>query len=178
MTHVPWLDDTPRLPAIVGIDTLAIVVSSTTRKLPSPIRTAAMYSGNPVSGGAVPSCRRRAAAAAMADMASSSLFGDVDVHVHREADAQRVRGELFTIELDADRETLDHLDPVAGGVLCRDQREGCARAAGKPADRPVEHHILAIEVGGEFDRLPRFHLLQLDLLEVGVDIGGLHRDDG
>ena len=28
-------------PAIVGIDTLAIVVSSTTRKLPSPIRIAA-----------------------------------------------------------------------------------------------------------------------------------------
>src|SRR4051812_23931809 len=29
MTHVPWSGDTPRSPAIAGIDTLAIDVSST-----------------------------------------------------------------------------------------------------------------------------------------------------
>jgi hypothetical protein len=35
ITHVPWFGLTPRLPAIVGSDTLAIVVSSTCMKVPS-----------------------------------------------------------------------------------------------------------------------------------------------
>src|SRR4029453_699154 len=128
-----WRDDTPRLPAIVGTDTLAIVVSSTTRKFPSPIRIAAMYSGSPISGGALPSPHTPigAAAAAMAVMVYVPSLGDVDVHVHREADAQRVPGELLRIERNAGWQALDDLDPVARRVLRWDQRERCACAAGE-----------------------------------------------
>src|SRR3546814_3984397 len=50
MTQVPCDDDTPSAPAIVGTETLAMVVSSTTRKFPSPIMIAARMSGVPVSG--------------------------------------------------------------------------------------------------------------------------------
>src|SRR5581483_12457016 len=35
MTHVPWSALTPRLPAMVGIETLAMVESSTCMKVPS-----------------------------------------------------------------------------------------------------------------------------------------------
>ena len=50
ITQVPWSVDTPRLPEIVGIDTLAIVVSSTCMKVPtaSAVATSAC---EPLTGG-------------------------------------------------------------------------------------------------------------------------------
>ena len=53
-------EETPREPAIVGTETLAMVVSSTTRKLPSPMRIAAASSVRAASAAAL--CRRRNAA--------------------------------------------------------------------------------------------------------------------
>ena len=121
MTHVPCVEDTPSAPAIVGTETLAIVVSSTTRKLPSPINSAATSSLPPVSG--------LAAASGVAEMVlatdmvvSSRVMGSVacpgiDGHVHRQTDAQRVGFELRLVERDAHGQALNDLDPVARGVL-------------------------------------------------------------
>ena len=52
MTHVPWSGDTPRSPAIAGIDTLAIDVSSTFIKVASDSTIVPRTSAPPVSGGA------------------------------------------------------------------------------------------------------------------------------
>ena len=50
MTHVPWSGDTPRSPAIAGIDTLAIDVSSTFMNVASENATVPSASVAPVSG--------------------------------------------------------------------------------------------------------------------------------
>ena len=50
MTQVPWSALTPRLPAMVGIDTLAIEPSSTCMKVPSASAIAATASAPPFSG--------------------------------------------------------------------------------------------------------------------------------
>ena len=52
MTHVPWLPEMPRLPAMCGTETLAMVVSSTTMKLVSASTAPARMRRNPVSGAA------------------------------------------------------------------------------------------------------------------------------
>ncbi len=68
------------------------------------------------------------------------------------------------IEGDAHRQALDHLDPVAGGVLGRDDREGRAGAAAEsPTTRAVELHALAVEVAGQGHRLAEADLAQLRL---------------
>src|SRR5436305_8972999 len=50
MVHVPWLGETPRSPAIAGIDTLAIDVSSTFMKVASPTASEARSRSLPSSG--------------------------------------------------------------------------------------------------------------------------------
>src|SRR5271163_3356390 len=50
ITQVPWSDDTPRLPEMVGSETLAMVESSTCMKVPSASTRAVMASGAPFSG--------------------------------------------------------------------------------------------------------------------------------
>ena len=50
MTHVPWLSDEPRLPAMVGIATLAIVESSTCMNVASDSAMVIMTSCAPSSG--------------------------------------------------------------------------------------------------------------------------------
>jgi hypothetical protein len=52
MTQVPWSGDTPRSPAIAGIDTLAIDVSSTFMKVASDSTMVPSTSVPPVSGAA------------------------------------------------------------------------------------------------------------------------------
>src|SRR3984893_5351261 len=51
MTHVPWSGETPRSPAMAGIDTLAIEVSSTFMKVASDSAMVPIASAEPVSGG-------------------------------------------------------------------------------------------------------------------------------
>src|SRR6516164_5772052 len=101
---------------MVGTETLAIVVSSTTRKLPRPISRAAASSFPPVSGPAVATAGAAAASGEMdveAVMAPSpSLAADINVGGHRKTDLQRVGGELPGIEGDADGQPLHDLDPV------------------------------------------------------------------
>jgi hypothetical protein len=50
MTHVPWSADAPRLPAMVGMETLAMVVSSTCMKVPSASAIAVNQSAPPCMG--------------------------------------------------------------------------------------------------------------------------------
>ena len=52
MTQVPWSGDTPRSPAIAGIDTLAIDVSSTFMNVASDSTMVPSTSAPPVSGAA------------------------------------------------------------------------------------------------------------------------------
>src|SRR5262245_15198091 len=51
MVQVPWFGDTPRSPAIAGIDTLAIDVSSTFMKVASATASDARTRALPSSGG-------------------------------------------------------------------------------------------------------------------------------
>src|SRR5476649_2205371 len=50
ITQVPWLVETPRLPAMVGSETLAMVESSTCMKVPKASASAVTASGPPVMG--------------------------------------------------------------------------------------------------------------------------------
>ena len=63
--------------------------------------------------------------------------------------------------------------PVAfcAGYQC----EGGACAAVEARDHAVVDDLVAVEVGDELDLLPRAHLLELNLLEVGIHI---HLPDG
>ena len=105
-----------------------------------------------------------------------SVSLDVDLGLHRQADPQRMGGELLRIERDAHRHALHHLDPVAGGVLRRQQRERGAGAGAEALDRAVVVDLLAVDVGLELDRLADAQLAQLAFLEVGVDPDLVERD--
>src|SRR5580704_5424298 len=50
ITQVPWSVEAPRLPAMVGSETLALVLSSTCMKVPSASASAVIASGAPVMG--------------------------------------------------------------------------------------------------------------------------------
>src|SRR5580658_6231746 len=51
ITHVPWSGATPRLPDMVGMETLAMVESSTCMKVPSASPIEMTASDMPCSGG-------------------------------------------------------------------------------------------------------------------------------
>jgi hypothetical protein len=93
MTQVPWLELTPKLPAIVGIDTLAIVPSSTCMKVPSARAIEVTASIMPVIGagpaGVAPAPAEEESWAAMRrsldQVLKSGLLRDVDVGLHRQA---------------------------------------------------------------------------------------------
>ena len=72
-------------------------------------------------------------------------------------------GQLLGIERDAHRHTLHDLDPVAAGILRRQQREGAARTRAQALDMAVIGHAAAIEIGGHRHRLADAHVLQAAL---------------
>jgi len=92
------------------------------------------------------------------------------------ADAERMRDDLLRIERDPDRHALHHLDPVAGRVLRRQQRERRAGACAEAFDGAVVRHLLAVDVGLELDRLADAQVPELAFLEVGVDPDVVERD--
>ncbi len=71
----------------------------------------------------------------------------VDVGLHRQADLQRMLRELLRIERNTHGHSLHDLDPVAGGILGRQQREGRAGARTESDHVPVEHDVAAVEIG-------------------------------
>ena len=102
--------------------------------------------------------------------------------VHRrgdgQADAQRMLGQLRRIQRDLHRQALHDLDPVARGILRRQQRERRAGAGRQADDMAVEHHVTAIQVGDQRGRLSEAQVAQLAFLEVRVQPHVLQRDDG
>src|ERR1044071_6878639 len=172
MVQVPWLGETPRSPAIAGIDTLAIDVSSTFMKVArataSDARTRALPSsgGGPLFPGDCAATVYRRSPGVVCDDPLDHLVGlgvdrveclrlvgglvarealqalaralvRVDVDAHREADLQRMRLALLRVEGDAHRDALHHLDPVAGGVLRRQERERASGARAEARDLAV-----------------------------------------
>src|SRR5690242_19289494 len=119
MTQVPWLLLIPRLPAIFGTETFAIVMSSTAMKFAAASTMAAIHS--------MPSCKGefRCNGFSWLDMTVTSAFvvACIDRGRHRESDLQGVRHELPGIKLNAHGYPLHHLDPIACGVLRGDGRE-------------------------------------------------------
>src|SRR5579872_1094810 len=103
-------------PAMLGTETLAMVMSSTTMKLPTASRNPASSSAEPFSG--------IGSAEASEAIAGRPLAIGVDVDVHGEPDPERVLGQLVRVERDAHGQPLHDLDPVACGVLRRDDGEG------------------------------------------------------
>lgn len=69
--------------------------------------------------------------------------GEVDVGGHRQPNGQRVVLELGRVESDAHRQALHDLDPVAGGILGRHQRESRTGAAGEARDMTTIDDIAA-----------------------------------
>src|SRR5689334_7664792 len=123
MAQVPSLTDTAMLPAIWGTETLTMVMSSTAMKLAIARTPIAAANARPLSG-AGPALVLIASAAIVRLLVRKTDLGD-----HGQAYAQRVLFQFLGIELHPHRQTLHHLDPIAGGVLRRDQREGRTRAA-------------------------------------------------
>src|SRR5688572_15673035 len=179
---------------MVGTETLAIVTSSTARKLAMARRIPIPHSDMPERGaargwapgpmleadmlaflpGGGPARSGRPAPDPVLSLSGSAA--GVDGRGHRQPDAERVAAQLGGVEADAHGDALHHLDPVAGRILGRDQGEGGACAAAEPGDAAVEDHVLAVEIGMELDRLVDADLGQLAFLEIGVDISVLHRD--
>src|SRR5437870_458776 len=97
---------------MVGIETLAMVESSTCMKVPSARAMEVTASSSPVIGAGM------AGADPGLDMAGCLLAaGDVDRGLHGKAHAQGVARQLLRVEVDAHGQALHDLDPIAGGVL-------------------------------------------------------------
>ena len=62
----------------------------------------------------------------------AAVVGDIDLDLHRQTDAQRMRFQFRRIERDAHRNALHDLDPVAAGILRRQQRKRRAGSGSQP----------------------------------------------
>src|SRR5260370_1088238 len=92
---------------------------------------------------------------------------------------QALQQWLALVELDPDRDALDHLGEIARGVVGRQQCE--LRAAGGRNSLDAAVQFLALEtVDGHLDRVARLSPPHLGLLFVGpsVDLGGRHEGGG
>src|SRR5690606_18214252 len=219
ITQVAWLALAPRLPEMVGSETLAIVVSSTCMNdasaRPSVARATLGGRNGWAAAAALGAALDPGAVAAMEDMGEvvrsaararqvllddpgdqrvglvqlpavdgggEARFGglarlrqhlaavvtDIDVDVHAQAHAQRMGGQLLRIQLDPHRHALHDLDPVARGVLRRQQRERAAGAEAEAGDLALVADAAAVQVGPDLDRLADAHAPQLGFLEVGL----------
>src|SRR6185369_5918808 len=119
MIQVPWSSVIPRLPAMCGTETLAMVRSRITMKLLSAMTSPARNcrrgeSGQGFAGEAPPTL-----AAVSGEVAIGLAAGQIDLDLGGQTHAQRVRSQFLGVERDPDRQALDHLDPVAGRILRR-----------------------------------------------------------
>src|SRR5205823_12268663 len=76
MIQVPWFGDTPRSPAIAGIDTLAIDVASTFMKVASPTASDAATRAPPSSGLTTAACAMRGLRRRRAERRRGAVLGD------------------------------------------------------------------------------------------------------
>src|SRR5580658_3563811 len=152
-THVLWSLLAPRLPAMYGRATLAMLVSSTSMKAARATTTAisqGLNFGVQISVGA----------------AMVSLL-DVHFRIYRQTRPQTMIAVFARIQIDANGHPLHHFHVISGCVLRRQQAE--ARSAG-PADLldgPLV--FLAVGVHCEPHSLPRLHAAELSLFEICDD---------
>src|SRR5919199_1429995 len=76
MVQVPWFGETPRSPAIAGMETLAIDVSSTFMKVASPTASDAATRAPPSSGLMSPGCATRGLRARRRESGRGCVLGD------------------------------------------------------------------------------------------------------
>src|SRR5579859_2525927 len=142
MTQVPWFGDTPRSPAIAGIDTLAIDVSSTFMKVASPTASDAARRAPPSSG-----CVSRGSVSGACAM------------------RRRQRGSERAVRRD------DLLDARVGLRVGRGERRGFLRrrlALGTP--QAPGRAVVRIDV--DLHRQPDLQRMSLELLRVERDAHG------
>src|SRR5690242_10251220 len=153
MTQVPWLLLIPRLPAIFGTETFAIVMSSTAMKFAAASTMAAIHSMPPCKG------EFRCAGFSWLDMTvpSARVLACIDRGGHRQPDLQGMRDKLVGIELNSHGHPLHHFDPIACGVLRRDGRESRASAARESRHYSVIDRGAAVKIGLELHGLPDPH---------------------
>ncbi len=102
---------------------------------------------------------------------------DVDRDPHRQSDPQRMPGQFLRVKRNAHRDALHHLDPVAAGILRRQQRKGGA-GAGLQADHlAVVFDVGPVCIGMQRHRLADAHARNLHFLEIGVDPERIERHD-
>src|SRR5512139_538029 len=97
----------------------------------------------------------------------SAAMAGVDFHPGTEACTQ-LRHSRLGIELDSQRDPLGDLDPVAGGVLRRDDRELGAGGRAQAFDHALPGGI-GIGVDTDGDRLARADVGEVGLGEVGLN---------
>src|SRR4051812_43743995 len=155
-----------RLACICGSATLAMVVSSTCRST-AIITPMVTISRSPAGSGCVATSGALAMRLLLAGI-------EIDGRGHRQAGDHRAG--WHSVEHDPHRHALRHLDPVAVGVLRREQRE---LASGARADAlQVALELLArigIDLHGGV--LARNHSADILLLEVCLDPGALAVDE-
>ena len=98
---------------------------------------------------------------------SLTLATGIDYCIHRKSDFERVCLKFLGIKLDANRQTLYHLDPVACGILCRNGGKCRTRSTREAGDDTVVSHVLAVNVGVQLDGLTGFDFFQLHFFKVG-----------
>src|SRR6185437_12122687 len=106
ITQVPWLVLTPRLPAMVGIETLAMVESSTCMKVPSASAIEVSASSIPVIGVMSPAGGAVSAMAQAPGLLGSARAGNVDGRLHGQPDPQGMADQFARVELDTHRQAL------------------------------------------------------------------------
>src|SRR5271156_3948399 len=84
-----------------------------------------------------------------------------------------MRTQFGRVELDAHRQALNDLDPIAGGILSRQERESSAAARRQADEFSVILDLSAIHVSAQLDRLADPHITQLNFLKVGVHPDGI-----
>src|SRR5262245_34469956 len=178
MTHSLSVTAAARPPAMYRSATLAMVVSSTSMKVGMITATATnqglIARRRTVGGARVTLLMRRAPSrsgrgghllskrlrlqlpAFSGDVLLDERFLVVDVRGYRQADEQGVLVGLVVvrIEIDPDRQALDDLHEIAGGVLRRQQGESLTGPHGEAADVTLELTAPAVLVHLEAHVLP------------------------
>src|SRR6202048_3175777 len=123
----------------------------------APQRSATDCACRPPSG-----IHRHQSEAALKPRRSSNFYGWLDRHAHANIHIGRA------VEDDLDRDALDDLHEIAGGILGRKQAEDGSPAILNAVDMGCEG-APRIGIDRDLDRLPRPHFGELRLLEIGRD---------
>src|SRR5579875_3575991 len=163
-THVLSSLLAPRLPAIYGSATLAMLVSSTSMNAASATTTA-------ISHGLCFGCQRCSGRAARV-----SALADIHARHGGHARPQPVIRVLARIDIDAHGNPLHDFHVIAGGVLRRQQtKPGPGRA---PHGFEFSGVCAAVSIDGELYLVAGLHAAKLRLFEIGRYPNVIQRNQG